>query len=120
MYELQTYDPALPADWEDNQHPMRAMPLVNVLRTSLWTTVPNFFGAQPAPAADEYNLSASAERSPNAQAVLRLNRDAVQQGLNSMVDGDSQTAFEVKNVLAVGVLLILDLGARFGIPEHAT
>ena len=61
-YELQTYDPTLPADWEDNQHPMRAMPLVNVLRTSLWTTVPNFFGAQPAPAADEYNLSASAER----------------------------------------------------------
>ena len=61
-YELQTYDPTLPADWEDNQHPMRAMPLVNVLRTSLWTTVPNFFGAQPAPAADEYNLSVSAER----------------------------------------------------------
>ena len=53
--------------------------------------------------------------SPNAQAVLRLNRDAVQQGLDSMVDGDNQTAFEVKDVLAVGVLLILDLGARFGV-----
>ena len=53
--------------------------------------------------------------SPNASAVLRLNKNAVQQGLDSMVDGDPQTAFEVKNVLATGVLVIIDLGARFGV-----
>ena len=39
---------------------MRAVPLGNVLRTSLWTTVPNFYGKQPE--GTNYDLSTSAKR----------------------------------------------------------
>ena len=55
-----------PADWERTteaplgRHPMRAVPLGNVLRESLWTTKPNFFGKQPA--GTNYELSTSAKR----------------------------------------------------------
>ena len=51
----------------------------------------------------------------NAQAVLRLTTDVLKERLESMVDGDHDTAFEVKNVVATGVLLNFDLGARFGV-----
>lgn len=53
--------------------------------------------------------------SPNAVAVLRQSKGVVQAALNSMMDGDPDTAFEMKNVLATGVLVIVDLGARFGV-----
>ena len=53
--------------------------------------------------------------SPNAHTVLRLNRDALGDILRNIVDGDNQTAFEVKNVAATGILLVIDLGARFGV-----
>ena len=53
--------------------------------------------------------------SPNAHTVLRLNREALGDILRNIVDGDNQTAFEVKNVAATGILLVIDLGARFGV-----
>lgn len=53
--------------------------------------------------------------SPNAQAVLRLNKGELEARLWSMVDGDHQTAFEAKEVVATGILLVIDLGARFGV-----
>jgi hypothetical protein len=55
--------------------------------------------------------------SPNAQTVLRLGKEALNERLASMVDGDHQTAFEAKNVAATGILLIIDLGARFGVDQ---
>ena len=53
--------------------------------------------------------------SPNAHTVLRLNREDLGELLQNIVDGDNQTAFEVKNVAAIGILLVIDLGARFGV-----
>jgi len=53
--------------------------------------------------------------SPNALAVLRQDKETLAAGLESMVDGDHQTAFEVKNINASGILVIFDLGARFGV-----
>ncbi len=53
--------------------------------------------------------------SPNALAVLRVDRETLETSLESMVDGDRQTAFEVKNINASGILVIFDLGARFGV-----
>jgi len=53
--------------------------------------------------------------SPNAHTVLRLNRRALEDSLQNIFDGDEQTAFEVKNVAATGILLEIDLGARFGV-----
>ena len=53
--------------------------------------------------------------SPNAQAVLRVDKETLAASLESMVDGDHQTAFEVKNITASGILVIFDLGARFGV-----
>ena len=53
--------------------------------------------------------------SPNAQAVLRLTSDVLKERLHSMVDGDPNTAFEAKDVVATGILLVFDLGARFGV-----
>lgn len=53
--------------------------------------------------------------SPNAQAVLRLTSDVLEERLHSMVDGDPATAFEAKDVVATGILLVVDLGARFGV-----
>ena len=53
--------------------------------------------------------------SPNAHTVLRLNREDLGDLLRNIVDGDNQTAFEVKNVAATGILLVIDLGARFGV-----
>lgn len=53
--------------------------------------------------------------SPNALAVLRQDKETLVAGLESMVDGDHQTAFEVKNINASGILVIFDLGARFGV-----
>ena len=53
--------------------------------------------------------------SPNAQAVLRLTSDVLKERLHSMVDGDPTTAFEAKDVVATGILLVVDLGARFGV-----
>ena len=53
--------------------------------------------------------------SPNAQAVLRGDKETLAANLESMVDGDPQTAFEVKNITASGILVIFDLGARFGV-----
>ena len=53
--------------------------------------------------------------SPNAQAVLRLTSNVLKERLHSMVDGDPSTAFEAKDVVATGILLVVDLGARFGV-----
>lgn len=53
--------------------------------------------------------------SPNAQAVLRLSSDVLRQRLESVIDGNPSTAFEAKNVAATGILLVIDLGARFGV-----
>ena len=53
--------------------------------------------------------------SPNAHTVLRLNRVALGDTLKNIFDGNHQTAFEVKNVAATGILLVIDLGARFGV-----
>jgi hypothetical protein len=53
--------------------------------------------------------------SPNGQAVLRVDKETLAASLESMVDGNHQTAFEVKNINASGILVILDLGARFGV-----
>ena len=53
--------------------------------------------------------------SPNAQAVLRLTSAVLKERLHSMVDGDPSTAFEAKDVVATGILLVFDLGARFGV-----
>lgn len=53
--------------------------------------------------------------SPNAHTVLRLNRAALEDSLQNIFDGDEQTAFEVKDVVATGILLEIDLGARFGV-----
>ena len=53
--------------------------------------------------------------SPNAQAVLRLTSNVLEERLHSMVDGDPNTAFEAKDVVATGILLVVDLGARFGV-----
>ena len=53
--------------------------------------------------------------SPNAQAVLRLTSNVLKERLHSMVDGDPNTAFEAKDVAATGILLVVDLGARFGV-----
>lgn len=53
--------------------------------------------------------------SPNAQAVLRLTSAVLEERLHSMVDGDPTTAFEAKDVAATGILLVVDLGARFGV-----
>ena len=53
--------------------------------------------------------------SPNAQAVLRLTSNVLKERLHSMVDGDPSTAFEAKDVVATGILLVFDLGARFGV-----
>lgn len=55
--------------------------------------------------------------SPNAQTVLRLSKDILKKKLDSMIDGDHQTAFEAKNVAATGILVVLDLGARFGVNQ---
>ena len=55
--------------------------------------------------------------SPNAQTVLRLGKEALNERLNSMVDGNHETAFEAKNVAATGILLIIDLGVRFGVDQ---
>lgn len=55
--------------------------------------------------------------SPNAQTVLRLSKDDLKKKLDSMIDGDHQTAFEAKNVAATGILLVIDLGARFGVDQ---
>lgn len=55
--------------------------------------------------------------SPNAQTVLRLGKEDLKKKLDSMIDGDHQTAFEAKNVAATGILLIVDLGARFGVDQ---
>ncbi len=53
--------------------------------------------------------------SPNAQTVLRLGKADLKLKLDSMIDGNHETAFEAKNVAATGILLIIDLGARFGV-----
>lgn len=53
--------------------------------------------------------------SPNAQAVLRLSTTVLAERLSWIIDGDHRTAFEVKNVVATGVFVVLDLGARFGV-----
>jgi hypothetical protein len=53
--------------------------------------------------------------SPNAQAVLRLSTSVLAEQLARVVDGNHDTAFEVKDVVATGVFLVLDLGARFGV-----
>lgn len=55
--------------------------------------------------------------SPNAQTVLRLGKEELDKRLRSMIDGNHQTAFEAKNVAATGILLVLDLGARFGVDQ---
>lgn len=55
--------------------------------------------------------------SPNAQTVLRLSKDELKKKLDSMIDGDHQNAFEAKNVAATGILLVFDLGARFGVNQ---
>ena len=76
---------------------------------------------QPRSVAENTNIAAGIlERggqvtSPNAQAVLRLASAALEERLHSMVDGDPDTAFEAKNVVATGILLVVDLGARFGV-----
>ena len=76
---------------------------------------------QPRSVAENTNISAGLlERggrvtSPNAQAVLRLTSDVLKERLHSMVDGDPNTAFEAKDVVATGILLVVDLGARFGV-----
>lgn len=53
--------------------------------------------------------------SPNAQAVLRVTSETLSTNLGSMLDGNHQTAFEVKNISASGLLMVFDLGARFGV-----
>ncbi len=76
---------------------------------------------QPRSVEENTNISAGLlERggrvtSPNAQAVLRLTSDVLKERLHSMVDGDPNTAFEAKDVVATGILLVVDLGARFGV-----
>ena len=55
--------------------------------------------------------------SPNAGSVLRLGSAVLKEKLNGMVDGDPATAFEAKNVTATGILLVFDLGARFGVNQ---
>ena len=76
---------------------------------------------QPRSVAENTNIAAGIlERggrvtSPNAQAVLRLTSDLLKERLHSMVDGDPATAFEAKDVVATGILLVVDLGARFGV-----
>ena len=76
---------------------------------------------QPRSVAENTNIAAGLlERggrvtSPNAQAVLRLTSAVLKERLHSMVDGDPSTAFEAKDVVATGILLVFDLGARFGV-----
>ena len=76
---------------------------------------------QPRSVAENTNISAGLldrggrVTSPNAQAVLRLTSDVLEERLHSMVDGDPNTAFEAKDVVATGILLVVDLGARFGV-----
>ena len=53
--------------------------------------------------------------SPNAQAVLRVDKETMAASLESMVDGNGATAFEVKNITASGIFVVFDLGARFGV-----
>ena len=53
--------------------------------------------------------------SPNAQAVLRLATSELAKRLAWVVDDDHDTAFEAKDVVATGIFLVLDLGARFGV-----
>lgn len=55
--------------------------------------------------------------SPNAKSVLRLTAAALDEKLRGMMDGDPDTAFEVKDVVATGVLMVFDLGARFGVEQ---
>ncbi len=55
--------------------------------------------------------------SPNAQTVLRLSKDELARRLRGMIDDNHQTAFEAKDVAATGILIIIDLGARFGVNQ---
>ena len=76
---------------------------------------------QPSSVAENINIALGTfERggqvtSPNAQAVLRLSSGVLQERLQSIVDGNPDTAFEAKDVVATGILLVIDLGARFGV-----
>ena len=51
--------------------------------------------------------------SPNAQAVLRLTSNVLEERLHSMVDGDPNTVLKLRTWWPI--LLVIDLGARFGV-----
>ena len=80
-------------------------------------------GGQPSSVGEETNIAldtfvrGGSITSPNAKSVLRLTADKLDEKLRGMMDGDPDTAFEVKDVTATGVLLVFDLGARFGVDQ---
>ena len=53
--------------------------------------------------------------SPNARIVLELSDAESIKLLNHMVSGDRSKAFEVKGVVAIGIIIDIDLGQRFAV-----
>ena len=53
--------------------------------------------------------------SPNARIVLETSEAESIQLLNQMISGDTTKAFEVKGIIAVGIIIDIDLGERFAV-----
>ena len=53
--------------------------------------------------------------SPNARIVLELSDAESIKLLNHMVSGDRTKAFEVKGIVAIGIIIDIDLGQRFAV-----
>ena len=53
--------------------------------------------------------------SPNARIVLELSDAESIKLLNHMVSGDRTKAFEIKGIVAIGIIIDIDLGQRFAV-----
>ena len=53
--------------------------------------------------------------SPNARIVLEISDAASILLLNHMVSGDTTKAFEIRGIIAVGIIIDIDLGQRFAV-----
>ena len=53
--------------------------------------------------------------SPNADKALRVSNKKIEERLLTMVNGDTTEAFEVRGVQAIGIIIEIDLGERFGV-----
>ena len=98
------------ADWEESA---AAAPIIDFTSRPGWI-LPSFVDTTTNIARETLARGGKVV-SPNAQAVLRVSKETMAASLESMVDGNDATAFEVKNITASGIFVIFDLGARFGV-----